>query len=453
MKQQITTRMRLGSSLAKALALICLPLSLLSAEAQNNERSPYSRYGYGSMSALSTAGSRAMGGLSVSLRDANIINSANPASYTGVDSLTFIMDVAVSLRQGWLSQSGSSDSRLLGNLEYINVLMPMGKHLAFSAGVMPWATTGYRFGSQEQLSAGEHGRSSIRTYSGSGTYNNLYLGLSARTPLKGLSVGANAAYLFGVTTHERRVLYNSAGSINPVFVDQMRINGFRADAGAQYEYHLDEVGKHQLVFGATASLGTGMKVEEIENRVAINTATSNTVVLKNDTITTTGHFTLPLQLGFGASYRVKDKLLVGADIQYSKWSGVKYRNRTGTLVDREGQTIGRLRDSYGVALGAELIPSARSRNILRRSRYRFGLNAATSSLELPDVTGTYSGYYELGASAGIALPLVDMRSFITLAVNYKYLRPQQSSMIREHYLGVTLGITFNEGWFRKARVH
>lgn len=453
MKQKMTTRMRLVSPLAKALALVALPLSVFTTEAQNNERSPYSRYGYGAVSPLSTASSRAMGGLSAGLRDANIINPANPASYTGVDSLTFIMDVAVSLRQGWLSQSGASDARTLGNLEYINVLMPIGKHLAMSAGVMPWATTGYRFGSQEQLSTGANGRVSTRTYSGSGTYNNLYLGLSARTPIKGLSIGANAAYLFGMTTHERRVIYNSAGSINPVFVDQMRINGFRTDIGTQYEMNLDAEGNRQLVLGATASLGSGLKVEEIENRVAINTATNTTVTLKNDTTNTTGHFTLPLQLGFGASYRIKDKLIVGADIQYSRWSDVKYRNRTGILVDQEGQAIGRLRDSYGIALGAELIPAARSRNILRRSKYRFGLNASTSSLELPASAGTFSGYYELGASAGIALPLVDMRSFITLAVNYKHLRPQQSSMISEHYLGVTLGITFNEGWFRKARVH
>lgn len=453
MKRQITQRKRLCSSLTKVWALVCLPLSVLTAQGQNNERSPYSRYGYGTISPLTTAGSRAMGGLSIGLRDANIINPGNPASYTGVDSLTFIMDVAVSMRQSWLSQAGSSDARTLGNLDHINILMPLGKHLAMSAGVMPWSTTGYRFGSQEQLSMGDNGRVSTRTYSGSGTYNNLYLGLSARTPLKGLSVGANATYLFGQTTHERRVIYNSIGSTHPVFIDQMRLNGLRLDMGTQYQLSLDKEDTRQLVLGATASVGTAMKVEEIENRVSINTATNATVTLKNDTTTTTGQFSLPLQLGLGASYRIKDRLLVGADIQYNRWSSVKYRNHTGILVDQEGQAVARLRDSYGIALGAELIPSARNRNVLLRSKYRFGVNVGTSSLELPSNSSSYAGYYELGASAGMSVPLVDMRSFITLAVNYKYLRPQQSSMISEHYLGVTLGITFNEGWFRKARVH
>ena len=38
-----------------------------------------------------TAGSKAMGGLSVGLRDGMITNPSNPASYTAVDSITFIL--------------------------------------------------------------------------------------------------------------------------------------------------------------------------------------------------------------------------------------------------------------------------------------------------------------------------------------------------------------------------
>ena len=84
----------------------------------NSERSPYSRYGYGRLGERQTAGARAMGGLGAGLRDPNITNPANPASYTAVDSLTFIMDLAVSLRGSYLSEGSKRDSRALGNIDY-----------------------------------------------------------------------------------------------------------------------------------------------------------------------------------------------------------------------------------------------------------------------------------------------------------------------------------------------
>lgn len=436
------------------MALAILPLVPSVSTAQNNERSPYSRYGYGMLSPNTTAGSRAMGGLSVGLRDAYIINPGNPASYSAVDSLTFIMDVAVSLRNGWIAEGKRSDARTLGNLEYMTILMPLGRSLAMSAGIMPWATTGYRFGSPETLSTGEDGKTSVRTYSGEGTYNNLYLGFSALTPLKGLSIGANASFLFGVNAHERRVIYSTPGAINPVFTDRMDLRGFKFDFGTQYEIAFGDKGQRSLTLGVTASLPTSLSVEEQENRLAINSATGNSIVLKRDTITTNGHYTLPLSLGFGASYRIQDKMLVGADLRYSQWSSAKYRNQVGKLIDQEGVQIGQLADTYSLALGAEILPSARSRSIFKRARYRFGLSFGQGHMKIAlPASSDFAGYQELGASLGMALPLVDMRSFLNLAVNYKYLSPQRPSMIREHYLGITLGLTFNEAWFRKARVH
>ena len=62
------------------------------AVAQNNTNSPYTRYGYGQLAEIGSANSRAMGGTAYALRDPLHVNSANPASYSAVDSLTFIFD-------------------------------------------------------------------------------------------------------------------------------------------------------------------------------------------------------------------------------------------------------------------------------------------------------------------------------------------------------------------------
>ena len=77
--------------------LLVLLLTILSgaAVAQNNTNSPYTRYGYGQLSEQGSSNSRAMGGIAYGLRDKYQTNFANPASYTAVDSLTFIFDGAV----------------------------------------------------------------------------------------------------------------------------------------------------------------------------------------------------------------------------------------------------------------------------------------------------------------------------------------------------------------------
>ena len=54
----------------------------------NSDRSPYSRFGYGTLGMRQTATTRALGGIGAGLRDGLVVNPANPASYTAVDSMT-----------------------------------------------------------------------------------------------------------------------------------------------------------------------------------------------------------------------------------------------------------------------------------------------------------------------------------------------------------------------------
>ena len=163
--------------------------------AQNNsDRSPYSRFGYGTLGLRQTATTRALGGLGAGLRDGLIVNPANPASYTAVDSMTFIMDLAVSLRGSFLEEGKQKDRRVLGNLDYATILFPISHHLAVSAGIMPFSTVGYRFGSLEKLK-GDSQNTYQRAYSGQGSFNDVYLGVGGR--IGNVSLGANASYVFG----------------------------------------------------------------------------------------------------------------------------------------------------------------------------------------------------------------------------------------------------------------
>jgi len=59
--------------------------------AQTATMSPYTQFGLGLIERQGNAMSRGMGGTGYALRDPYSINHLNPASYSAVDSLTFIL--------------------------------------------------------------------------------------------------------------------------------------------------------------------------------------------------------------------------------------------------------------------------------------------------------------------------------------------------------------------------
>lgn len=428
---------RLGRSLALVLGTtLCMALGL---GAQNNsDRSPYSRFGYGNMASGTTSGGRALGGLGVSLRDSRITNSANPASYTSIDSMTFVLDMGISARASWLSENGASDRKYLGNLDYITMHFPISRSIAMSAGMMPLSTTGYSFGSQASMGGDTNQESYLRSYSGSGGFNKIYLGGGIKI-LPALSVGANVSFVFGNTVNNRQVSYTSSSALTHLYSDKLSLKGAQVEVGAQWEQKLDSAGNRVLTLGATFNPGTTFSGTEYITRMSVGG--SSTEVLQADTTSSKG-YSLPKIIGLGASYRQKDHYNLGVDLQYGLWQDAKYNDLQAEF-----------QNQYKLAVYGEWIPNARSRSLWNRVRYRGAVTFSNSYLKVPTPTGALSGYHEVGASVGIGLPLVDRRSDLNLTVDYKHLLPSTSGMLKEHYLGLTLGITFNEGWFRKARVN
>ena len=82
----------------KILFSAILALSALGVQAQNATNSPYSQYGYGTLADQSNGASVAMSGLSLGRREGNAVNFGNPASYSALDSITFIFDAGLSLQ-------------------------------------------------------------------------------------------------------------------------------------------------------------------------------------------------------------------------------------------------------------------------------------------------------------------------------------------------------------------
>ena len=78
-------------------SLLAILIANVALRAENGMNSPYTRYGLGQLSSMETGTSKGMGGTGIGLRNSNQINLLNPASYSSVDTLTFLMDIGLSL--------------------------------------------------------------------------------------------------------------------------------------------------------------------------------------------------------------------------------------------------------------------------------------------------------------------------------------------------------------------
>ena len=135
--------------------LVVLLLTILSgaAFAQNNTNSPYTRYGYGQLADQGSGNSKAMGGIAYGLRDKYQVNFANPASYTAVDSLTFIFDGGISLQNANFSDGTVKRNAKNSSFDYITMQFRASKWAAVSLGLLPYSNVGYSMGEYREDTA------------------------------------------------------------------------------------------------------------------------------------------------------------------------------------------------------------------------------------------------------------------------------------------------------------
>lgn len=404
--------------------------------AQNNTNSPYTRYGYGELANRSFGAGRAMGGLGFGLKSSRQINPMNPASYSAVDSMTFLFDFGISGQMSWYDDGTNKQKNKNGNVEYIAMQFPITKRLAVSAGVLPYSYVGYDFSHVDRIA----GETSLNTFSGKGGLNDIYLGLSMDVWKKRLSVGLNAGYLFGTVTHSSKLTFPSSTSALPIEKKQeIRVNDLKLDFGVQYTHPLSKT--EHVVAGLAFSPSNKLNTK-VYNTFREGDEYTQNAITTIDTLTNSA-FDLPASYGLGLSYVKQNKLTVGVDVLYEEWKKAYFEDEKG-LFDNH----------YRVAGGVEYIPGYMERSFLKRVRYRAGIHYGNSYqlVSTNEAGGAKSGYNDYGASIGFGLPLIDNRSFLNLSFEYMRVKPKVSSMVDEQYFRVTVNYTFNEQWFFKFKL-
>ena len=277
--------------------------------AQSGTNSPYSQYGLGQLSEQTSGFNRGMNGLGLGFREHNQVNYINPASYSSIDSLTFIFDAGLSGQVTNFSENGQKKNANNADFEYAVAAFRASKHLGVSFGIIPFTNIGYNYSISGYLN-GDKSTTFTNTYNGSGGMHQIYLGAGWEF-VKGLSIGANVSYIWGDI--DRSVVNSySDGYINTLSkYYTATISSYRIDFGLQYTLPLNK--KNSLTLGLT--YGLGHKLNSDPSCMVISTNTT-TAVADTTSFTVNNGLEIPTSFGAGLTWNNNNKLKLAADFTY-----------------------------------------------------------------------------------------------------------------------------------------
>lgn len=395
---------------------------------QNNTNSPYTRFGYGEISDANAGEQKAMGGTALGARIKNGINPVNPASYSTVDSTTFMFDLGVGgLMSKFTDQNGSKNT-YNSNLEYITMLFPLSKNIGFSAGLLPYSFSGYNFYSVDTLSVqnfeGQADTLSFnRSFFGSGGISQIYAGMAVNL-FNHISLGANAYYMFGSLSNYRNVTFSqTSGYYSTLQRNAIEINNFRFRYGMQL--YNTFASKHDVNLGFI-----------YEHKALVNGKFSQiTSGVLTDSVLPVNDFEMPSVFGGGFRYSYDNKLSLAADYVMQKWSDARFFGKTDSLVNRGKYYF-----------GAQYIPDFRGRTYADRVQYRVGFNLSNPYYK----TGPEPQPLNFGITFGVGLPLRNSNTIVN--TTFEYGKIGATGLLREDYIKFTVNAAFNENWFFKRKL-
>jgi long-subunit fatty acid transport protein len=418
-------------------AMTMTPMVAQNLNTSNLTSSPYNRYGYGRLGSMGNTVTRSMGDVGIAIRSNQYTILANPASLTAIDTLTMIFSVGLDAQYGMFSENGANSSKWDAGFSYMSFQMPLWRNFAMSLSFTPYSMVGYYYGTSDSVAIHSATiRHDTLTYSsqhqGLGGVNNFMLGLGWRAfhnKHVDLNVGANAGWLFGTIEHDGS-LSTSSQATSTHLSYEASVRGLLLQFGAHYTQRF--LANHSITIGATFSPRLNLSVD------------TETLKYSADTISRNERYRsavkLPMKWGVGVSYNIARKLTVTAEYEKTMWNDVAGLNPEFQAEEGVFNTTQR------VAGGVEYQPKVLTNRYFKICRYRAGLSAKSNYLR---VNG--SSLREYTGSLGMSMP-INRRSALDLGVGYSTVRPKNDNMVKENYITINVGLTFNEMMFFRGRL-
>lgn len=436
----------------KILLAVSTVILSLGVEAQNSTNSPYSRYGYGQLASRSNGATKAMNGLSKGWREGNQVNFANPASYSGIDSLTFLFDAGVSGQITSFQEGNRKLNAKNGGFDYFMGAFRLMKHVGIAFGAVPYSNIGYDYKKVINIgnvpSTGNSATTSTEEYSGKGGLQQAFIGIGVE-PLRlkntSLSLGVNASYFWGDYTKGIINTFNKKSVTTTSRLYEYDTKAFTFDFGAQLQQKFGKYDK--LTLGATFAMKQKLSGDPKFLAISRNTQTG---VADTTLVVANGSHSLPMTIGAGLVWNHADRIKVGFDYELQKWSDIEYP--VYAVVNNKAQyqmTKGLFTDRTKYTFGGEYCHNRNARSWASRVRYRAGVSYASPYLK---INGN-EGPKEISASFGVGLPITNgynNRSYLN--VSAQWIQQNAKGLIKENTFCINIGLTFNERWFAKWQV-
>lgn len=414
----------------------------LSMNAQSGTNSPYSQYGLGVLSDQTSGFNRGMNGVGLGFHEHNQINYLNPASYSAIDSLSFILDAGFSGQVTNFEENGVKKNANNSNFEYVVAGLRLFKHVGVSFGVLPFTNVGYNYTSSGKVGDNFSSTTYTNTYDGEGGLRQVYVG-AGWMPFKGFSVGANVAYVWGSYSKYAANSYSNSNYNTLTRTYSMQASSYKVDLGVQYTAKLGK--KDEATIGVTYSPGHNLGASADMNIISTNsqTSTADTAAFSIDKA-----FELPNMYGVGLMWNHANQLKVGFDYTMQKWGDVEYPVFDGVAKTYSLQK-GVYTDRQKFNLGLQYCYGENNRKFFKRVQYRAGVSYATPYFKVNGLDGPK----ELSVSAGFGIPIINAynrRSYLN--ISGQWVRSSAKDLIKENTFRLNIGFTFNEEWFRKWRM-
>jgi hypothetical protein len=377
--------------------------------------SPYSIFGLGYLESKSTGPSKAMGGTGLAFLSGTSINLMNPASYCGIDSLMAIFELGLYGKYTIYSTKHEDQSLLNANLKYIMMGFRVTPWLATSFGFSPYSSVGYTINTKSPVEGST--LEYPKTFSGDGGVNQVYLG-GAINILKNLSLGFNAAYIFGNITHRE-----SSQAFSYSLEDATYISNFNIDYGLNYQFDIKKLRYNiGLTYGNSKKLKT-KNVTTIETNY-------QTEILKSRIY----KYSIPQNIGAGFSVS-KGFFRAGVDYEWSNWENVEFTN-----------SYLRTRNSSRYSFGVEFPSQGLNKGTGKMFLYRFGAEYRGSYMIIDNIPINYGAI-----TFGAGIPLKGVISALNASVELGQNGTTRKDLFRERFVTINLDLSLWDWWFRKRK--
>ena len=368
----------------------------------------YSAKGIGLVDYFVSGRSEGMGGVGLALVDRMTLNYMNPAALAELP-LAYIsgnlihqgVDLSGSVQDATLSNTS------VGGLQF-SIPLKSGR-VSLAVGLQPFSTIEYEFSDANVL--GDQAFTEI--VNGDGGVDSAFMTFAVK-PTKRLYVGITGIYHFGVLRNKWRVLFDSANFRNTQ--DEVSRSFTEGNFRLGLIYKLKSNWTIGGVYSPSVTLDT-KEALELENGFRLTDLANK-------------EFKLPVTYGFGTSFLVDERLLLGLDYYTEKWSSVKQN--------------GYVNDSYRIAFGLEYAAKRKLHSsFFKKVALRAGVYYRDIGLEQP----LGERVTELFGTLGLGLPIKWSAGRLDLALEFGKRGSTPDNPIKETIVKFTGTITAGQKWF------